>query len=113
MAGEIHQPSSCRSGPPRTPGTYPLAASLWNPSGQIPAVDTTKGDSGIRNRPSSGDSTTGTSGSEVHASAVAAGHGGSGVLLGLLGDDGLGGEEQSRDGRRVLQRRAGHLGRVD
>jgi UDP-N-acetylglucosamine 2-epimerase (non-hydrolysing) len=40
------------------------------------------------------------------------GHGRRG-LLGLVGDDGLGGEEQRRDRRRVLQRRAGHLGRVD
>jgi hypothetical protein len=38
---------------------------------------------------------------------------GSGRLLRLVGDDGLGGEEQRRDRRRVLQRRAGHLGGVD
>src|SRR3954469_5672206 len=51
---------------------------------------------------------------EVHAAhaAVAAGHGRS-VLLRLVGDDGLGGEEERRDGRGVLQRRAGDLGRVD
>ena len=48
--------------------------------------------------------------SEVHVAA--AGHGG-GVLLGLVGDDGLGGEEQGGDRRRVLQRRAGDLGGVD
>src|SRR3954471_2302821 len=53
-------------------------------------------------------------GSEVHAAhaAVAAGHGRS-VLLRLVGDDGLGGEEERRDGGGVLQRRPGHLGRVD
>jgi hypothetical protein len=34
-------------------------------------------------------------------------------LLRLVGDDGLGGEEQRRDRRGVLQRRAGDLGRVD
>src|SRR3954471_20953673 len=53
-------------------------------------------------------------GSEVHAAhaAVAAGHGRS-VLLRLVGDDGLGGEEERRDGGGVLQRRAGDLGRVD
>src|SRR3954466_9047037 len=52
--------------------------------------------------------------SEVHAAhaAVAAGHGRS-VLLRLVGDDGLGGEEERRDGGGVLQRRAGHLGGVD
>src|SRR3954465_3818210 len=52
--------------------------------------------------------------SEVHAAhaTVATGHGRSGLLR-LLGDDGLGGEEERRDGRGVLQRRAGHLGRVD
>src|SRR3954453_6716145 len=51
---------------------------------------------------------------EVHAAhaAVAAGHGRS-VLLRLVGDDGLGGEEERRDGSGVLQRRAGDLGRVD
>src|SRR3954449_7689657 len=53
-------------------------------------------------------------GSEVHAAhaAVAAGHGRSGLLR-LVGDDGLGGEEERRDGGGVLQRRAGDLGRVD
>src|SRR4051812_16610116 len=52
--------------------------------------------------------------SEVHA-AHAAGRvaGRSSVLLRLVGDDRLGGEEQRRDGRGVLQRRAGDLGRVD
>ncbi len=35
------------------------------------------------------------------------------VLLGLVGDDGLGGEEQGRDRGCVLQRRAGDLGSVD
>src|SRR4051795_9982897 len=51
------------------------------------------------------------SGLEVlHASTR---HAAAPILLGLVGDDGLGGEEQRRDGRRVLQRRAGHLGRVD
>ena len=51
---------------------------------------------------------------EVHAAhatgRIACGRSG---LLGLVGDDGLGGEEQSRDRRCVLQRRAGDLGRVD
>src|SRR5690606_14379235 len=50
------------------------------------------------------------SGSEVH---VATGRGVGLLLLGLLGDDGLGGEEQPGDRRGVLQRRPGHLGRVD
>src|SRR3954468_23566731 len=52
--------------------------------------------------------------SEVHAAHAAvagAGHG-RGVLLRLVGHDGLGGEEQARDGRRVLQRRPGDLRRV-
>ena len=35
------------------------------------------------------------------------------VLLRQLGDDALGREEQAGDGSRVLQRAAGHLGRVD
>src|SRR5450759_4479490 len=50
--------------------------------------------------------------SEVHvAHAAATGHPGGhgGLLLGLVGDDGLSGEEQRRDRRRVLQRRARHL----
>src|SRR5271166_4176276 len=37
---------------------------------------------------------------------------GSGRLLRLVGNDGLGRQEQPGDGRRVLQRRAGHLDRV-
>src|SRR4051812_36563162 len=47
---------------------------------------------------------------EVHA-AHATGRvaRGCGRLLRLVGDDGLGGEEQRRDGRRVLQCRAGDL----
>src|SRR5262245_9143550 len=45
----------------------------------------------------------------LHATA---GHAGGGIL-GLVGDHGRGGEEQGRDGRRVLQRRAGDLGGVD
>src|SRR6478609_2764481 len=54
--------------------------------------------------------------SEVHAAhaahaAVAAAHGGR--LLGLVGHNGLGGEEQRGDRRGVLQRRAGDLRRVD
>src|SRR5580700_7115969 len=53
-----------------------------------------------------------TSGSEVHV-AAAAGGGGSPVLLRLLRDHGLRGEEQARDRRRVLQRRAGDLRGVD
>src|SRR3954466_8812374 len=64
--------------------------------------------------PSGSAGTTRWPGSEVHAAhaAVAAGHGRS-VLLRLVGDDGLGGEEERRDGGGVLQRRPGHLGRVD
>ena len=34
-------------------------------------------------------------------------------VLGLVGDDRLGGQQQSRDRRRVLQGRTGHLGGVD
>src|SRR5438094_1098135 len=50
----------------------------------------------------------------VHpAHAAAAGHRGHLLLLLLLRHHALGGEEQSRDGRGVLQRRAGDLGRVD
>src|SRR4051812_47131717 len=44
---------------------------------------------------------------------AAAGHRRAAVLLGLVGDDGLGRQEQCRDGRRVLQRRPRHLGGVD
>ena len=51
------------------------------------------------------------SGSEVHATRRVAGR--SGDLLGLVGDDGLGGEEQRGDRRGVLQRRARDLRRVD
>src|SRR4051812_31175805 len=53
--------------------------------------------------------------SEVHVTAghaaapAATGRG----LLRLVGHDGLGGEEQRGDRRGVLQRRAGHLGRLD
>ena len=36
-----------------------------------------------------------------------------GGLLGLVGHNGLGGEEQRGDGGGVLQGRAGDLGRVD
>src|SRR2546422_3116840 len=50
----------------------------------------------------------------VHpAHATAAGHRGHLLLLLLLRHHALSGEEQSRDGRGVLQRRAGDLGRVD
>src|SRR6266487_2530192 len=49
---------------------------------------------------------------EVHVAAATRG-GRRLLLLRLLHDDGLGGEEQPRDRRRVLQRRTGHLGRVD
>src|SRR5438094_1933748 len=50
----------------------------------------------------------------VHpAHATAAGHRGHLLFLLLLHHHALGGEEQSRDGRGVLQRRAGDLGRVD
>src|SRR6266498_3528453 len=50
--------------------------------------------------------------SEVHVAA--AGRGGRRLLLlGLVGDDRLGGEEQPGDRGRVLERGPGHLGRVD
>src|SRR5437667_9669323 len=50
----------------------------------------------------------------VHpAHATAAGHRGHLLLLLLLHHHALGGEEQSRDGRGVLQRRAGDFGGVD
>src|SRR2546425_12383545 len=50
----------------------------------------------------------------VHpAHATAPGHRGHLLLLLLLHHHALGGEEQSRDGRGVLQRSAGDLGRVD
>src|SRR6266480_4694220 len=53
----------------------------------------------------------------VHAAhAAGAGGPGSGGLLVIfldVGDEGLGGEHEARDGRRVLQREAGDLGRVD
>src|SRR5881396_2277392 len=50
----------------------------------------------------------------VHpAHATAAGHRGHLLLLLLLHHHALSGEEQSRDGRGVLQRRAGDLGWVD
>ncbi len=58
-------------------------------------------------------------GSEAHAThsahathVVATGHAGTG-LLGLVGNDRLGGEEERRDRGGVLQRRPGHLDRVD
>src|SRR5919202_4191227 len=51
--------------------------------------------------------------SEVHATAhVAARSRGSGLLR-LVGDDGLGGEEETGDAGGVLQRRPGHLRRID
>src|SRR6266498_521861 len=50
--------------------------------------------------------------SEVHV-AAAGGGGGRLLLLGLVGDDRLGGEEQPGDRGRVLERGPGHLGRVD
>src|SRR6266568_2820112 len=50
--------------------------------------------------------------SEVHV-AAAAGCGGGLVLLRLLRDHGLGGEEQARDRGRVLQRRPGDLRGID
>ena len=53
---------------------------------------------------------------EIHAAhAAARGHAGAGalVLLRQFGDHGFGGDQESRDGRRVLDRRTNHLGRVD
>src|SRR5687767_14585869 len=53
----------------------------------------------------------------VHAAhAATAGHPaarGFLLLLGNLGDEGLGGQQQRRDRRGVLQRRTHHLDRVD
>src|ERR1700744_4515743 len=46
----------------------------------------------------------------AHATGRVAGR--SGGLLRLVGNDGLGGQEQRRDGSRVLQRRTRHLDRV-
>src|SRR5262245_65422932 len=40
-------------------------------------------------------------------------HGGGRLLLWFLGDHRLRGDEQSRDGRRILQRGADHFGRID
>src|SRR5699024_5292301 len=52
-------------------------------------------------------------GSEAHATHVtSATSRGRGLRLGLVGHDGLGGEEQTGDRTSVLQRRAGHLHRV-
>src|SRR5690606_35803997 len=54
------------------------------------------------------------SGSEVHAAHATGRVGSAGLLLlRLVGDHGLGGQEQAGDGSGVLQRRAGDLGRVD
>ena len=53
--------------------------------------------------------------SEVHAAhAAARWHGGAGRrLLRQLSDHGFGGDQERGDGRRVLDRNANHLGRVD
>src|SRR5690349_13427257 len=49
----------------------------------------------------------------AHAAHAAAGHGGGGLLLlRLVGHEDLSREQEPRDGRRVLQRRARDLGRV-
>src|ERR1700754_756115 len=48
---------------------------------------------------------------KVHATRV--GPGACRASFGLVDDDDRGGEEQGRDRSRVLQRRAGDLGRVD
>src|SRR5260370_191500 len=55
-------------------------------------------------------------GSEIHAAhaAAARGHAAAGAaLLGHFGDHGFGGDQQSRDRGRVLDRRTNDLGRVD
>src|SRR5664280_1281109 len=52
-------------------------------------------------------------GSEAHAAHLIAARGSRSGLLGLVGDDDLGGEEQRGNGRGVLQCRAGDLSRVD
>src|SRR3954470_7684276 len=82
-----------RSGPP-------LQVTDWNG----PAA-------GSRRERANGGGQRGPSRLEVHAAhaAVAARHGRS-VLLRLVGDDRLGGEEERRDGGGVLQRGPGHLG---
>ena len=49
----------------------------------------------------------------AHATHAGSGHSGGGVLLLLLGDDTLGGEEHTGDGGGVLEGYAGHLGGVD
>ena len=49
----------------------------------------------------------------THAAHAAAARHGRRLLLGLVGDEALGGEDQGGDRRRVLQRRPGDLGRVD
>src|SRR3954452_19885960 len=101
---ELHDrgeaPPGTPTGAPRRSGP-PLQVTDWN--GPVPRL--TPSLRGVRR--------TGCF-SEVHAAhaAVAAGHGRS-VLLRLVGDDGLGGEEERREGGGVLQRGAGHLGGVD
>src|SRR5437016_1266181 len=57
----------------------------------------------------------GQAGSEIHAAhAAARGHAaGRSVLLRQFGDHGFGGDQESRDRRRVLDRRTNDLGRVD
>src|SRR5471032_1934955 len=49
----------------------------------------------------------------THAAAVAATGRRGLFLLGQLGHDAFGREEQAADGSRVLQRGAGHLGRIN
>src|SRR5258705_9442284 len=52
---------------------------------------------------------------EVHTTHAAATrrHAGAGVLLRHFGHHGFGGDQERRDGSRVLDRYANHLGRVD
>src|SRR5690625_3186178 len=64
-------------------------------------------------RPATGSDSEVRSAHAAHAAQVAATRHGRGVLLGLIGDDHFGGQQQSADRRGVLQRSAGHLGRVD
>src|SRR5665647_938620 len=52
-------------------------------------------------------------GSEAHATHLVSTRAHRSSLFGLVGDDDLGGQEERRDGRSVLQRRARDLGRVD
>src|SRR5260370_17834380 len=58
----------------------------------------------------------GQAGSEIHAAHAAAARGhaaAAGVLLRHFGHHGFGGDQERRNGRRILDRHTNHLGRVD